>query len=249
MDYNNSTTNKNNITISSDYVSGNASIVDIGNSSLTSINTMSTLVSNLSKEDIQHTKKEEGNMDFNYGFYNDNLSGVMLKTYFTADIIGICVRSGEKYYAFDSNTDNIMDVSKVSIQSAKNKILMTPLVYKNIKRHDIFYHNHHVYVAMGPMVDNKVDCYDLANCKEDVIILPNITFGFNYVTKLTTVFDSFKADPLMMAMAMNDDSFMKYYLFNQVINKKNDNCGKCHDDTEKPIAIKRGRLGFKSVNI
>ena len=157
----------------------------------------SLVIKNNNKDNI--TIKGDNNMALNVNFgTNENSKNLGLNLDFgpcnnsniRMSLYGIAVKNNSgNYVSYDKNFGNIVDVDIINFKGDKC-FWKIPVAIKDIKVGDTIVHNR------VPMFVESVDNGDIkaidigAAEKKEIIPITNV-FGFNFVTKVVSIFDSF----------------------------------------------------------
>ena len=152
---------------------------------------------------------------FDFGPINDN--DVMYSPY------GLAFRnSNNQYLTYNPTTKKTTDVTGLTID-LEGLIYKIPVGLNSVKPGDIIVHNGKPICVEG-IEDHSVICVDIENSELKTVIPPTNIFGFNYVTKITPLFNLGSANP------SEDNPFgniMPYLLFSTLTN--NGSCGNGFD--------------------
>ena len=144
---------------------------------------------------------------FDFGPINDNV--VMYSPY------GLAFRNSHGLYlTYNPTTKKTTDVTGLTID-LKGLIYQIPVGLNSVKPGDIIVHNGKPVCVEG-IEDHSVICVDIENSELKTVIPPTNIFGFNYVTKITPLFNLGSANP------SEDNPFgniMPYLLFSSLTNK------------------------------
>lgn len=123
---------------------------------------------------------------FDFGPINDNV--VMYSPY------GLAFRnSNNQYLTYNPTTKKTTDVTGLTID-LEGLIYKIPVGLNSIKPGDIIVHNGKPICVEG-IEDHSVICVDIENSELKTVIPPTNIFGFNYVTKITPLFNLGSANP------------------------------------------------------
>lgn len=173
-----------------------------------------TTTENLSKGSSNKMNINLNNL-FDFGPINDNV--VMYSPY------GLAFRnSNNQYLTYNPTTKKTTDVTGLTID-LEGLIYKIPVGLNSVKPGDIIIHNGKPICVEG-IEDHSVICVDIENSELKTVIPPTNIFGFNYVTKITPLFNLGSANP------SEDNPFgniMPYLLFSTLTN--NGSCGSGFD--------------------
>ena len=123
---------------------------------------------------------------FDFGPINDNV--VMYSPY------GLAFRnSNNQYLTYNPTTKKTTDVTGLTI-NLEGLIYKVPVGLNSVKPGDIIIHNGKPICVEG-IEDHSVICVDIENSELKTVIPPTNIFGFNYVTKITPLFNLGTANP------------------------------------------------------
>ena len=145
---------------------------------------------------------------FDFGPINDNV--VMYSPY------GLAFRnSNNQYLTYNPTTKKTTDVTGLTID-LEGLIYKVPVGLNSVKPGDIIVHNGKPICVEG-VEENSIICVDIENSELKTVIPPTNIFGFNYVTKITPLFNLGSANP------SEDNPFgniMPYLLFSTLSGTK-----------------------------
>lgn len=148
-------------------------------------NTAESLDENLSKGSSNNMYLNLNNF-FDFGPINDNV--VMYSPY------GLAFRnSNNQYLTYNPTTKKTTDVTGLIID-LEGLIYKIPVGLNSVKPGDIIIHNGKPICVEG-IEDHSVICVDIENSELKTVIPPTNIFGFNYVTKITPLFNLGSANP------------------------------------------------------
>lgn len=143
------------------------------------------LTENLSKGSSNKMNLNLNNL-FDFGPINDNV--VMYSPY------GLAFRnSNNQYLTYNPTTKKTTDVTGLTID-LEGLIYKIPVGLNSVKPGDIIIHNGKPICVEG-IEDHSVICVDIENSELKTVIPPTNVFGFNYVTKITPLFNFGSANP------------------------------------------------------
>ena len=123
---------------------------------------------------------------FDFGPMNDG--NVMYSPY------GLAFRnSNNQYLTYEPTTKKTTDVTGLTID-LEGLIYKIPVGLNSVKPGDIIVHNGKPVCVEG-IEDHSVICVDIENSELKTVIPPTNIFGFNYVTKITPLFNLGSANP------------------------------------------------------
>lgn len=148
-------------------------------------NTAESLDENLSKGSSNKMNINLNNL-FDFGPLNDG--NVMYSPY------GLAFRnSNNQYLTYNPTTKKTTDVTGLTID-LEGLIYKVPVGLNSVKPGDIIIHNGKPICVEG-VEDHSVICVDIENSELKTVIPPTNIFGFNYVTKITPLFNLGTANP------------------------------------------------------
>lgn len=144
-----------------------------------------TTTENLSKGSSNKMNINLNNL-FDFGPMNDG--SVMYSPY------GLAFRnSNNQYLTYNPTTKKTTDVTGLTID-LEGLIYKIPVGLNSVKPGDIIIHNGKPICVEG-IEDHSVICVDIENSELKTVIPPTNIFGFNYVTKITPLFNLGTANP------------------------------------------------------
>lgn len=146
---------------------------------------LKNLTENLSKGNSNKMNLNLNNL-FDFGPMIDE--SVMYSPY------GLAFRnSNNQYLTYNPTTKKTTDVTGLTID-LEGLIYKVPVGLNSVKPGDIIIHNGKPICVEG-IEDNSVICVDIENSELKAVIPPVNIFGFNYVTKITPLFNLGTANP------------------------------------------------------
>lgn len=146
---------------------------------------LKNLTENLSKGSSNKMNINLNNL-FDFGPMNDG--NVMYSPY------GLAFRnSNNQYLTYNPTTKKTTDVTGLTID-LEGLIYKIPVGLNSVKPGDIIIHNGKPICVEG-IEDHSVICVDIENSELKTVIPPTNIFGFNYVTKITPLFNLGTANP------------------------------------------------------
>lgn len=166
-------------------------------------------------DDKNNYKKEEKNtmMNFNFDFGPINKGNVQMSPY------GLAIMNSDKFYAFNNENGAVVDVTGFTFD-LDGMIYKMPVAANAIQIGDCIMHQGKPMFVTGINSENRLIAVDVRASEEKIVIPVSNLFGFNFVTKITSLMNfqnmAPSADqpfgnimPLMMMQAFsNDDSDM-----------------------------------------
>lgn len=123
---------------------------------------------------------------FDFGPMNDG--NVMYSPY------GLAFRnSNNQYLTYNPTTKKTTDVTGFTID-LEGLIYKVPVGLNSVKPGDIIIHNGKP-ICIEAVDDNSITCIDIENSEVKIVIPPTNIFGFNYVTKITPLFNLGTTNP------------------------------------------------------
>lgn len=171
---------------------------------------LKNLTENLSKGSSNKMNINLNNL-FDFGPINDNI--IMYSPY------GLAFRnSNNQYLTYNPTTKKTTDVTGLTID-LEGLIYKVPVGLNSVKPGDIIIHNGKPVCVEG-IEDYSVICVDIENSELKTVIPPTNIFGFNYVTKITPLFNLGSMNP------SEDNPFgniMPYLLFSTLSENSSSN--------------------------
>jgi hypothetical protein len=176
-------------------------------------------------QNIIENKEEKGDDEmkgFNLEFGNCEKKAIKMSPY------GIAVKNGDQsWVAYDKNTGDIIDVDIFNFDCGRY-LYRVPVAITDIAAGDVIIHNRYA-MFVTEVLENSLKVIDPAAGENKEIILTKNMFGFNFATKIISLFDNFggiaadkdnpfgnmlpflmmgesddqKFDPMMMCLLMN----------------------------------------------
>ena len=149
-----------------------------------------TIIPNTTNENLSKGSSNKMNINlnnlFDFGPMNDG--NVMYSPY------GLAFRnSNNQYLTYNPTTKKTTDVTGLTID-LEGLIYKIPVGLNSVKPGDIIVHNGKPVCVEG-VEENSVICVDIENSELKTVIPPTNIFGFNYVTKITPLFNLGSANP------------------------------------------------------
>lgn len=138
------------------------------------------------KKDVENKKKEnkekENMKGFNFDFGPCTNDNVRMSMY------GLAVQNNAGVWvSYNSKAGEIIDVDILNFDARKYMFKM-PVAIKDIKKGDIVVHNRIPMFVVS--IDNGITAVDVRAGEEKKIIPTTNMFGFNFVTKIVSMFDA-----------------------------------------------------------
>lgn len=105
--------------------------------------------------------------------------------------LGIAVARGDRYVAYDKNKEEIVDVTPINFSGLAFKL---PVAIKNIENGDVIIHNNKLMVVAGKETEDNIIAIDIKEGEKVTILPTKSVFGFNFITKVVTMFDFIKQE-------------------------------------------------------
>ena len=105
--------------------------------------------------------------------------------------LGIAVCRGDRYVAYDKTKKEIVDVTPINFTGMAFKM---PTAIKNIENGDNIIHNNKVMVVIGTDTEDNILAIDIKDGEKVTILPTKSMFGFNFITKIVTMFDFIKQE-------------------------------------------------------
>lgn len=127
--------------------------------------------------------KEMNNNTFNFDFGVLNNDNIHMSPY------GIAVKNKDsKWVSYDANSGKVIDVNIFNF-NGNNMFYKIPVAIKDIKVGDVIIHQRVPMYVTNDIIDNKVVVIDPVAGEEKVILPTTSPFGFDFITKVVSVFD------------------------------------------------------------
>lgn len=161
-------------------------------------------------EEIIENKEEKGEDEMkglNLEFGNCEKKAIKMSPY------GIAVKNGDQsWVAYDKNTGDIIDVDIFNFDCGRY-LYRVPVAIADIAVGDVIVHNRYA-MFVTEVLENSLKVIDPAAGENKEIILTKNMFGFNFATKIISLFDNFggiaadKENPFgnMLPFLMMEDS-------------------------------------------
>ena len=151
--------------------------------------------------------------------------------------LGIAIENDAgEMVSYDTSTDSIVNVDMLSCEDIKGMIFEMPCAIKDISKGDVIRHVNGNPVFVKEIKDNHIYVIDVAAGEAKEILPPTSIFGFNFVTKIVSLFDILKTEAsadnpfgnLLPFMLLNkkensSSSLNKIMLFSMMTSKKEGN--------------------------
>lgn len=149
-----------------------------------------TIIPNTTTENLSKGSSNKMNINlnnlFDFGPINDNV--VMYSPY------GLAFRnSNNQYLTYNPTTKKTTDVTGLTID-LEGLIYKIPVGLNSVKPGDIIIHNGKP-ICIETVDGNSITCIDIENSEVKIVIPPTNIFGFNYVTKITPLFNLGTTNP------------------------------------------------------
>ena len=145
------------------------------------------------KKAIKNKKGKENMKGFNFDFGFCTGDNVKMSPY------GLAIKNtAGTYVAYDAKSDNVVDVDCFNFDGGKYMFKM-PVAIKDIKKGDVVVHNRIPMFVID--VTSGIKVVDIREGEKKEIMPATNMFGFNFVTKVVSVFDG------MMGGACVDSPF------------------------------------------
>ena len=133
----------------------------------------------------ENEKEKKNNMNslfgFEFGPVNDSSIAMSAK--------GMAVMNKDsKYVAYDSEKNEVVDVTVLTLPSATKMFYKIPVALKDVAIGDVIIHNSDIcFVLDGD--DNTLDVVNISRGTAETIFPAKSPFGFNFVTKVVSLFN------------------------------------------------------------
>jgi hypothetical protein len=98
------------------------------------------------------------------------------------------------YVAYDTKTGNIMDVDILNFEGADKFMYKVPVALNAVASGDVVVHQGKPMFVQAVFADGRLKVLDVYNAEEKTIVPPRSPFGFDYITKIISLFDFSNAD-------------------------------------------------------
>ena len=150
--------------------------------------------------------------------------------------LGIAIENDAgEMVSYDTSTDSIVNVDMLSCEDIKGMIFEMPCAIKDISKGDVIRHVNGNPVFVKEIKDNHIYVIDVAAGEAKEILPPTSIFGFNFVTKIVSLFDILKTEAsadnpfgnllpfMLLNKKENSSSLNKIMLFSMMTSKKEGN--------------------------
>lgn len=152
-----------------------------GNSDLTF--TTKELLEQIEKEKEKSKEKKSMNMpNLKFDFGPANPNSVAMSPY------GLAIRCGDAWYAYNTKENQTIDVTGMTF-TFKNAIYKMPVAVSQIKEGDLIVHQNKAMYVTQVKDKTSIEVIDLAASEQKTVIPVSNMFGFNYITKITPLFN------------------------------------------------------------
>lgn len=142
-----------------------------------------TIKMNLNKENNDMDNKLFKNFDF----------GPCTSNNIKMSLYGLAVKNAsDTWVSYDSKTDSVIDVDILNFDGAKY-FYKLPVAIKDVAVGDVVIHNRKP-VFVKAVEDNRIIAVDPAAGEEKAVLLTRSPFGFDFVTKVVSLFDNFAGE-------------------------------------------------------
>ena len=153
-----------------------ASCVDVDNKSLTE--TVKEII-----DKYENEKEKNNSMNFNFDFGPVD-SSVRMSMY------GMAIKNASgTYVAYDAKSGQIMDVDILNFEGANKFIYKMPATLSQIAVGDVVIHARKPMFVQEVRKDNRLCVMDIFDGEEKTIVPAKSPFGFDFVTKVVSLFD------------------------------------------------------------
>lgn len=136
---------------------------------------------------FEERKENEKMKGFNFEFGSCEHDNVRVSVY------GLAVKNATgEWVSYDKTTGDIMNVDILNFEAGKYMFKM-PVAIKDVAKGDIVIHGRKPMFVTG-VADGKISAIDPFAGEEKVILLTKNCFGFDFVTKVVSLFDNFTND-------------------------------------------------------
>lgn len=142
---------------------------------------LSDYIKNFVEELNNNNKENNEMMKFDFGPVD---SSVHMSLY------GMAIKNAAgAYVAYDKATKQIMDVDILNFEGANKFIYKMPATLAQIAAGDVIIHSRKPMFVQEVREDNRLSVMDIFDGEEKVIVPSVSPFGFNFVTKVVSLFD------------------------------------------------------------
>ena len=128
-------------------------------------------------------RKDETMKGFNFDFGACKNENIRMSVY------GLAIKNiNDEWVSYDTKTGKIFNVDIFNFEG-RNFFYKLPVAIKDIKIGDVIIHQRVPMFITSNIVDNKVVCVDPRSGEEKIIIPTASPFGFDFVTKVVSIFD------------------------------------------------------------
>ena len=128
-------------------------------------------------------EKEKNNMKFNFDFGPVD-SSVRMSLY------GMAIKNASgTYVAYDAKSKQVMDVDIFNFEGANKFVYKMPAAFKDVAVGDVVIHARKPMFVMEKRDENRLNVLDIYDGEEKTIVLTKSPFGFDFVTKVVSLFD------------------------------------------------------------
>lgn len=128
-------------------------------------------------------EKENNNMKFNFDFGPVD-SSVRMSLY------GMAIKNASgAYVAYDAKSKQVMDVDIFNFEGANKFVYKMPAAFKDVAVGDVVIHARKPMFVMEKRDENRLSVLDIYDGEEKTIVLTKSPFGFDFVTKVVSLFD------------------------------------------------------------
>lgn len=128
-------------------------------------------------------RKDETMKGFNFDFGACKNENIRMSVY------GLAIKNiNDEWVSYDTKTGKIFNVDIFNFEG-RNFFYKLPVAIKDIKIGDVIIHQRVPMFITSNITDNKVVCVDPRSGEEKIIIPTASPFGFDFVTKVVSIFD------------------------------------------------------------
>lgn len=141
----------------------------------------------IEKNSNNNNKENEKNMfKFDFGPVASNVH---------MSLYGMAIKNPTgTYVAYDTKTGNIMDVDILNFEGADKFMYKVPVALNAVASGDVVVHQGKPMFVQAVFTDGRLKVLDVYNAEEKTIVPPRSPFGFDYITKIISLFDFSNAD-------------------------------------------------------
>ena len=185
------------------------------------IEEIQTAIADINKKIDKRSNEKMKGFNFDFGSCANN-SNIRMSMY------GLAVQNAMgSWVSYDPNAGKIIDVDIMNFDNCGQYLFKMPVAIGDVKSGDIIIHNRKAMFITNVDENGKITAIDPHASEEKIIVPTTSPFGFNFVTKIVSMFDAMTGvsptpaapfgnmlpflmaendgdiDPMMMALMMN----------------------------------------------